>query len=855
MPVRNSALGFLSNQPVPGELLAERLLCGPMPPDEALRHAVAIGTALAQIHAGGAVHGGLSPHLIVIGSGGAAILQPAGGFDSRARPYRAPEQVLGRRPDERSDIFSFGAIVYEMAAGVRPFSGDGAELDSAILKRDPPPLAPSADPSFVALDALIAGCLAKDPAGRRQRMKNTVLELRLVGGGGQPAKGAAGRTPDPPHAAGPTAPDCAAEAMPQALAANSATQTAVTQRPGEPAPSSWNASRRPFGLQRSRRRAVLLRAGAAAVVLALLGLAYQATRRPEQVVKFTLPSESARFAGMPAVSPDGRYIAYFAVGPDSQRMLWLRSLDASHAKLVPHSEGAFAPFWSPASDAIGYFANRSLRIWKFQLSPGGEPTGDSRVLCPVQTDAGGGSWNRDGNILFSPGLADGLYLIPASGGTPRPVLQPDNSKSERSYRWPQFLPDRRHFLFFVATGNAERTGVHTGSLDPPAHKLLFRSETNAVFSAAPGALSRHSGYLLFMRSRASAGGGAFDLIGWPFNSSSMALDHQPMTLGSNIGAVEALSFAPISVSHNGVLVYQTVESAARQLVWVDRNGSPMGTLAEPAGWGPPKISRTGTSVIAGRSAGGGNPRPDLWLIRAGVDPVQITGGTPISSPVWSRDESRLAYIAMEPDSYDVYVQAASSNSHRELLLKSREEVHLTDWSPDGRYILLGQNGRETNWDIRALSVADRQSSPVVQTVRSEDYAAISPDSRWIAFQADYTGHYEVYVQPFNGIGAGAGRRRQVSAAGGGLPRWRSDGREIYFATITGSLMAATVRTAGTDVSFDAPHELFRYRLLPKMPWTFFDPSPDGRKFVMNLPLDWSNSSQIYVMTNWTEALK
>lgn len=855
--MEKSAIDFLSNQPVEGELLAERLARGLMSHDEILRDAIAIGNALAQVHASGAVHGSLSPYAVLVGEAGAAILRAPGACDARA--YRAPEQVLGRRTDERSDIFSFGAMLYEMAAGTPPFRGEGTALDDAILHDEPRPLGrqdDAANPVWEALEAAIVGSIAKNPGQRRQRVKNIVLDLRLAAAGSRAPAGKrlVERRRQPESYGG------AARATAAQPAAEIACETQVTA-PQPPAarlrmPSAYWDLQQAVRTTAGSHRRLLWRVGAAVTVAAVAALAYFVARKPQPVVKFTMATENARFPGMPAVSPDGRYVTYFAVGPEGQQTLWLRSLDASHARIVPHSEGVFAPFWAPDSQSIGFFANGMLRVWKLRLAADGTPEGDAAAICATEADAGGAAWNQQGTILFAPGLNGGLDRVPAAGGKPQPVLNPDAVKNERAYRWPQFLPDGRHFLFFAAGESAERTGVYAGALDSSERRLLFASETNAVFSSVSGGLSGSSGYLLFMKSRASGarGGASFDLMAWVFHPSNLKLIGQPFTLGSNIGAIQTLAFAPISVSGNAVLVYQTVEEATRQLLWLDRGGKSLGGVGGPGDWGPPRISHDGRSVVAGKAIASPEPNPDLWLLRAD-SAAAITSGTAAMSPVWSPDGTHVAYVAIEGDSYSLYVTAAASGARPELLLKSRYNKHLTDWSPDGRYILFSQANPDTSWDVWGISTADRSAGPIIETVRAEDYAAFSPDGRWIAFQSDDTGHNQVYVQPFDGISPGTRRRWPISTAGGALPRWRSDGRELYFVTGEGSLMAATVHPASNEFAFDPPQKLFPFRVLPKMQWTLFDPSPDGQRFLMNLPLEWSNSSEINVMTNWTEALK
>jgi Tol biopolymer transport system component len=288
--------------------------------------------------------------------------------------------------------------------------------------------------------------------------------------------------------------------------------------------------------------------------------------------------------------------------------------------------------------------------------------GVPQVVCAAEAMPGGGAWNHNGVILFAPSLADGLYRVSENGGKPQPVLKLDSSKLERSYLWPQFLPDDQHFVVFVQTDLTNTTGVYAGTLDPPEHHRLFSSETNAVYSGGAEGGSSKSGYLLFIGDRR--------LMEQPFDVSKLAMGGNPFTLADDVGAVRSMALAPISVSGNGILVYQRVGKATRQMVWLDRGGKQAGQVAEPGDYGPPRISPDGRRVaVAKRGPDGGNA--DLWVLDTSGNATQFTA-TPNHEgfPVWSPDGSKIAYFSNAEGVFDIYVKPVHGEGRTELFYKS-----------------------------------------------------------------------------------------------------------------------------------------------------------------------------------------
>ena len=840
-------LDFLTNEPIEGELLSERLASGALPAEEALQCALEIGAVLHRAHADGQVHGGLSPQCVVLTETGARLSKPEIPTLASA-PYRAPEQVRGGRADWRSDIFSYGALLYEMVSGRRAFPGQGAELDEQITARPTTGLVPDG-PVQAAIEGVIAGCLEKEPVRRRQRIQNAIIELKLAARS-SPRAGAGVNRPLRKPAVAP---------VPAASSEDPENATpAPSWKPSMPSIPKWRQSpgtapksgvpaygsqgwATPASLFR-RRFGVIGIASLAVAATSVAAVLYLHQKPAQPVLKFTVTQpENTTYPGMPAVSPDGRYLTFSAAGPEGKRLLWLRPLDALHATVIPGTEGGSAPFWSPNSQFIGFFAGKSLK--KVRIN-GGTP----ELICGAEAMPGGGTWNRDDVILFAPGLADGLYKVPAGGGRSQQVLKLDTSKQERAYLWPQFLPDGKHFIFYAYTDSSESSGGYAGALDGSENRKLLPAQTNAVYSATADGDARN-GYLLYMVERG--------LTAVAFNVSRMQTSGEPITLATDIGSLRSLSLAPISVSNNAVLVYQSVGAPTRQLVWLDRGGKQIAQAGEPGEWGPPRISPDGTRAVAGRASPDGK-LAHLWILDSNGVATQVTDSTELESyPVWSPDGGRIAHQTRMGAEYVLYIRPASPGGKADAVFRSALPKLLSDWTRDGKYIIFSSAGEGTHMDLWGISVADRHAGPIVNTVYDEGYGSVSPDGHWLAYQSSQIGNrFEVYVQPMEGVSNGTRRRWQISRGGGGLPRWRADSAELYYMTADGRIMSASVRGGEVEGTLEAgnPQLLFQTRPTPKT-WNLYDVSPDGQKFLLNLPLEWSSTGPIMVVTNWTEKLK
>jgi len=418
---------------------------------------------------------------------------------------------------------------------------------------------------------------------------------------------------------------------------------------------------------------------------------------------------------------------------------------------------------------------------------------------------------------------------------------------ERAHLWPRFLPDGTKFIVYTLTDFDETSGVNLGSLGSKATRRIIQSDANAVFSAARTSDARpnssRNGYLIFIRNRT--------LYGQKFDGTEV--DGTPMLVAEEVGSIRSMSLAPVSVSENGVLVYQTVGKTNRQLIWFDRSGRQIAPIGEPGDYGPPRISPDGRRIVVGRIEPG-KDTADLWILNEGATATRLTATAHHEgAPIWSPDGSRLAFFSNHEGNYNLYQRKVGSDG-LEVLVKDSSAKYPNDWSRDGRYLLYGSISETTKSDLMVLHASDRRSYPVSRTIHGEGYGSFSPDGRWVAFQSDQEGRADVFVQAFRAEGSDTPRRYKVSTNGGGLPRWRQDGKELYYITSSGRMMAVAVRSSDTTFEAEAPRMLFQTRPVPKT-WNLFDVTGDGQRFVLNVPLEWSSSAPITVVTNWMEKIK
>ena len=790
-----------------GETLAARLEKGALPLDQTLEYAIQIADALDKAHRQGVVHRDLKPGNIMLVKSGANLLDfglaklqatetptnlsalpteqanlTAEGTILGTLQYMAPEQLEGKEADYRTDIFAFGATVYEMATGKKAFEGKSqASLIAAILKDDPRPMSELHPMTPQLLDWVVKRCLAKQPDERWQSASDVMAGLRQ----------------------------------------STEVGTTMDSLPAVAAPALWKRAI-PWGIAAVVTGAVIL-----------VSPFFRAdTEVPQIVHSSVLPPGQAVFDsndGPMALSPDGRLLAFVARTAEGERLLWVRPLDTQSAQPLPGTEDAFAPFWSPDSRSLGFFADGKLK--RIDASGGTVDTLDSSVI-----PGRGGTWNQDGIILFNSGR-EGIQRILSTGGAEIPVTALDESLGEIAHSWPFFLPDGNHFLYLARTRSSEETNkVYLSSLDENSPTLLLNSNSNVIY-AAPG-------YLLFWREGT--------LRAQRFDPERLQLMGEALPVAPNV-RFDALSQGGLfSASQNGILTYQAGNQAGlSQLVWFDRSGNQLEPVGEPGNYYAPRLSHNGRRVAVDISDLQNNG--DLWLYELSRPVASRFTFDPgyDSAPVWSPDDDRIVFRSTRGGAgSDLYLKTVGSAANEEVLLANESNTAPTDWSPDGEFIALRVGPRDQN-DIWVFSIQDQKATPFLATTFNEQEGQFSPDGKWLVYVSDESGQPEIYVQPFPGPGA----KWRVSTKGGGMPRWGPDGRELFYLATDQKLMRVDIKMA-PEVEIGEPQSLFltRIKVLGLGP-TQYDVSADGQRFLVNTLVEEQDATPITLVLNWFEELK
>ena len=805
---------FIVAELLEGEELRERLNEGPIAPRKAIEYAQQIVAGLAAAHERGITHRDLKPENLFITTDdrvkildfGLAKLRPAklaAGAGSEVATqkaltdpgvvmgtvgYMSPEQVRGKDLDHRSDIFSFGVILYEMLRGRRTFTGESAiEVMNAILKEEPEELTETNAKISPGLEKIVRRCLEKKPERRFQSTSDLGFALEAL-------------------------------SAPSSSSGNNLTTTANALIEGKAKPSVW------------RGRLAWMVAGVFALVSLALGMKVfnsPSTDTRALRLSFTPPPELAFNDTQPdaaVISPDGQKIAFTATSADGKSMLYVRNLDSSEVKLLPGSENALEPFWSPDSRSIAFGSDGKLK--RSDLMGGG----NAQVLCDAARLVGG-TWSKDGVIVFTPNYGMKLLEVSAQGGEPKPVEIKDEENVAET-RHPYFLPDGRHFLF-----RRGMKGIWAGSLDSPEIKQIVAHPGGAVYTPP--------GWLIFLRNDT--------VVAQAFDAGKLALVGEPIPIIT--GAKNTPSVRRFSVSDNGVLVWQGQWQRDYQLVWYDRAGKQTGAIDAPMKVGvgqSPMLSPDGKRLVVRRVMSSAGSDSNLWV----VDLEKGTGlritSTFSQMPVWSPDGSRIAYN----NGNNIAVKAANGSGDAETFLQ--RTAFPAAWSPDGRFILFMERGVKTRMDLWALPMfGDRKEYQLSNSSFDEQNPQLSPDGRWLAYSSDETGNYEIYVQSFSADGKLGADKKRVSTAGGKLPVWRRDGSELFFVAADGQMMASSVKTGGTEFQFDAPKPLFKTRTLALEGAIFheYDVTADGQRFLIGTLIGDTKAAPPTVILNWLAEVK
>jgi eukaryotic-like serine/threonine-protein kinase len=804
---------------VDGPTLADRIAQGSIPLDEALPIARQIAEALEAAHEAGIIHRDLKPANIklrpdgtvkVLDFGLAKALEPTvpSSASVTASPtittpammtgigmivgtaaYMSPEQAKGRPIDKRADLWAFGCVLFEMLTGTRAFAGeDVSDTLAAVLRGEPDwTLLPAAVP--LSIHTLIEGCLQKD----RKRCIADISAARF-------------------------------------LMSEQQVHTIVPPPIAAPRPL-W---------QRALPLAVTAVAGAAVTGLVAwaIGRSESSHSAAPQAVRFEIAAPRGTLFGTrgqttdPVISPDGSRLVFRALR-QGEPVLAVRAIDALDSQILNGTEGASFPFWSPDSRVIAFFAGGKLRT----IAAAGGP---SQTICDAPPPAFGGTWNRQGLILFAI-RAQGIFKVPASGGQPSPVTT--LQKEERGHFLPQFLDDGRRFLY-----QAESNAANPSPTGLPTRSAYISSLDGGPSVRVPGTdfgvRYAPPGYLLFVREDGV-------LVAQRFDADRARLIGEPAQIGEGLERVGE----NVSVSSNGVVAYATNPPVNVRLTWVDRAGRSIGSVGSfPFGrYANPELSPEGTqiaveSIPAPLKTAGPGSNQDVWIFDLEHGRSTQLTFDPVSDdhPIWSPDGRRLVFYSRRPRAQGFYEKLASGEKPEELLIQAEERANPWPWDWSSHGIVYDNGGQG---DLLLLPLVGVRKPEVL--VPKATQGRFSPDGRWLAYSSNDLGRPEVFVKSFPPSDA----KWRISTSGL-QPRWRRDGKELFYLAADGKLMAVPVTSDGKSFRPDVPRPLFQTGLTGFYPrLRTYGVSPDGQRFLISVSEDPGTSPTIVVLSNWQAALK
>jgi len=817
-------MDYLVMELLEGETLALRLSKGPLPLEQTLQFAIQIADALDKAHRKGMTHRDLKPGNIMITKSGAKLLDfglaklkqtvspvevqasevptaintiTAQGSIVGTLQYMAPEQLEGKETDARTDIFALGAVIYEMATGAKAFDGNSqASIIAKILETDPPPIRSLQPMTPAALDRVVKTSLAKDPDNRLQSVQDVKLELEWLQ-------------------------DAAAE-------------------------PSESAAARPAGWRRALPWALFVTA-LVLVVFAWVLRTGANNAFPVEPVRLQIPLPTKpplRLTGGLALSPDGRQLAFIATGADGIPRISVRALNSLEIQTLSGTEAVGSMvFWSPDSRFIGFDSGGKLQ----KIDASGGP---AETVCNLNLMGVGGSWNKDGTIIFGQ-YGGPLMQVSSAGGIPTPLTAIDPSHGDVAHVEPYFLPDGRHFLYFRDLGTDG--AISLGSLGArPAqqdYKRIVQANRGVVYapSSDPGL-----GYMLFLRGLTLMAQ-RFDVRLLKISGDPVRVAEEPVTYYWDTGA--------FSVSANGTLAYWPLGKAASQLTWFDAQGKVLSTVGQLGFYASVTLSPDGTRAFVSRPG----KTLALWqvdLSRGTSTRLELDPSADSDNAVWASDGRSIIFGSLRTGQMmDIYKKQLTGSADAEVLIKSNEWKRPMSWSRDGRFLLYIREGSGTKNKLWVLPLeAGGKPVPFLRTQFEEPDGRFSPDGRWVAYVTNESGRFDVYVRPFSpdAVGQGissAGGKWLISGNGGSSPMWRQDGKELYYIDLDGKLMEVSL-TAGSDFKAGVPRVLFQAppRVSGDSVIAQWAPSPDGKRFLFLVP-EAQETPPFTVVLNWQAGLK
>ena len=785
---REGETEYLVMELLEGETLSDRLAKGALPLEQTLRYGVEIADALDKAHRQGIVHRDLKPGNVMLTKSGVKLLD----FGlAKAIAPEMPTSDLTSNPTAaaRSDLTQEGTLL-----GTLPYMApEQLEAREADGRTD----------IFALGTTLYEMATGRKAFSRSSRASLISAILR--------------DEPAPISSIQPMTPRALDHVVRKCLAKDPEDRWQNARDLGSElkwiAEGASQAGMTVPGIPLNRHRERLAWVVAATLLIALLASLFHASqhsREAPRAIRFSVASpEKADFFRRPsssslALSPDGSSLAFVAV-TGGRTSLWVRPLEALAAVRLKGTEDAVAPFWSPDGRSIGFFAQGKL----LKIAASGGPP---QALCDVAF-GNAATWGRDGTILFTEreGGREGIYRVSAGGGAATQVTSYDRARGERSQAGPVFLPDGRHFLYLSGAfdGPRESRSLWVGSLGSRQTRRIMVLDSRVGYCPP--------GYLLFVRDGT--------LLAQPFDAEALRVTGDPIPVGENVWFFRATGAASFSVSENGSVVYQAGPNPTR-LTWRDRSGRETGAVGAPELFGHPRLSPDGSS-IAVEVADSRNGTRDIWIYdgQRGLAKRFTAVPTDAVSPVWSPGGDRIAFASGGGGALDIYVKSVNGIGSEQLLLQHKGVQFPSDWSPDGSRIVYENfaPGRSAQTQVWVLSLTGKpEGAPLLRTPFSASAARYSPDGGWIAFVSEESGRPEVHVVPASGQGGS----RRISASGGSLPRWRRDGKELFYLAVNGDLIVVPTRTTG---GFEAGSPAVLFTANP--PPDDYDAAPDGRRFL------------------------
>jgi len=801
---------YLVMEYLEGETLAARIEKGPLPSADLLRYASQIADALDKAHRQGMVHRDLKPGNVMLTKAGAKLLDfglakggeilqgdmgssptvsralTAQGTIVGTMQYMSPEQLEGKDAGARSDIFSFGSMLYEMATGKKAFEAKSqASLIAAILKEEPRPMRELQPMTPLLLEHIVKTCLAKDPDERPQSAHDLKLELDWI------------------------------------------------------RESSGISDVAKLGVERpwARRKAtgILIAFG----VLALVGVAvsvflFRRQMPPAERLEFAIPVQDE--ASHLALSPDGRMLAFVSPNEASgANLLTVQRVGSSGGAVLAGTDGASYPFWSPDNAYVAFFADGKL---KKIAAAGGVP----QILASA-TSGRGGSWGRRGVIVYAPQAGGWLWTVNGDGSNAAPLTNKIFAPTEDSHRWPIFLPDGENFLFFAGiftnASDDRSSGIYLSSLSGKEKRLLLLAHSNPGYA---------NGYLFYVDERRS-------LRATPVDVSKGTTPGETQVVADQVGFQPSTYWGAYAVAENGTVVYnQTVGASMSVLTWYGRAGKELGHVGDVGVLANPALSPDNSRVAVDITDVRAN-NVNIWLsdLNHANNSRFTFGPSEDVAGIWSRDGTLVAFRSI----LTVYAHIFSKQTQglqpaKSLFEVTQDDIVPNSWSIDNKEILCTYHPATGGSDLVLIPASGGKIVPFLATKAEETSGQISPDGKWVAYASNESGDWEIYVTTF----PAASGKWQVSRGGGIEPRWRGDGKEIFYIGAKTTFTAVPVNSEGT-FSTGNPTPLFHSQLRAQVSSTDlfnYDVSKDGQRFLVNRYAKPQQVAPLHVVLNATADL-